>query len=357
MSRLRRRKRIQLLLIVIFVLFYGTVLTAWKTVFVNHTFLGNVTLPFNSSTIISNQSTDYYWSLEQTSPKSVFNALKFNESNSDDLDVMSLRDIFISVKTTKIFHRSRVDLIVKTWFALAKDQTFFFTDGEDAEYSAKTKGHLINTNCSSSHNRKALCCKMSVEFDTFIASNKKWFCHFDDDNYVNIPRLVKVLQNYDSSKNWYVGKPSIRAPLEILDPDNTQQKISFWFATGGAGFCISRSLALKMVPIASYGKFISIGEKIRLPDDVTIGYIIEYLLRTKLTVVEQFHSHLEPMKFIKPNSLSQQITFSYSKYGQEMNVIAVKSGIKPDSDPSGFISLHCHLFPTLKFKFNMNFDL
>lgn len=29
-----------------------------------------------------------------------------------------------------------------------------------------------------------------------------------------------------------------------------QQKIAFWFATGGAGFCISRSLALKMVPYA-----------------------------------------------------------------------------------------------------------
>lgn len=34
-------------------------------------------------------------------------------------------------------------------------------------------GHMINTNCSSSHNRKALCCKMSVEFDTFIDTNKK----------------------------------------------------------------------------------------------------------------------------------------------------------------------------------------
>lgn len=34
-------------------------------------------------------------------------------------------------------------------------------------------GHMINTNCSSSHNRKALCCKMSVEFDTFMETNKK----------------------------------------------------------------------------------------------------------------------------------------------------------------------------------------
>lgn len=45
-----------------------------------------------------------------------------------------------------------------------------------------TDGHMINTNCSSSHNRKALCCKMSVEFDTFLGTDKKWvfFCSIYD---------------------------------------------------------------------------------------------------------------------------------------------------------------------------------
>ncbi|KAL3214421.1 hypothetical protein MRX96_051479 [Rhipicephalus microplus] len=128
----------------------------------------------------------------------------------------------------------------------------FFTDASDPLYQLKTNGHLINTNCSSSHNRKALCCKMSVELDFFLDSNKKWMCHFDDDNYVNVPRLVKLLQEYDPREDWYLGKPSIRQPLEILARDSTkpQRKIAFWFATGGAGFCISRSLALKMLPLA-----------------------------------------------------------------------------------------------------------
>lgn len=34
-----------------------------------------------------------------------------------------------------------------------------------------------------------------------------------------------------------------------------QQKIGFWFATGGAGFCISRALALKMIPVAGWVPF------------------------------------------------------------------------------------------------------
>lgn len=43
----------------------------------------------------------------------------------------------------------------------------------------------------------------------------RWFCHFDDDNYVNVPRLVKLLDEYSPSVDWYLGKPSISSPLEI----------------------------------------------------------------------------------------------------------------------------------------------
>ena len=61
---------------------------------------------------------------------------------------------------------------------------------------------------------------MSVEFDYFIASNKKWWCHFDDDNYVNVPQLVKVLQRYNPLSDWYLGKSSIKQPLEINERDS-----------------------------------------------------------------------------------------------------------------------------------------
>ena len=60
--------------------------------------------------------------------------------------------------------------------------------------------------------------------------------------------------------------------------------------------------------INSGGKFISLGEKIRLPDDVTIGYIIEYILGKNLTVVPQFHSHLEPMKFLTTNIVKDHVS-------------------------------------------------
>ncbi|GAB6029227.1 hypothetical protein CHUAL_004995 [Chamberlinius hualienensis] len=269
--------------------------------------------------------------------------------NVNSNSLTRLDDIFISVKTTKKFHKNRVDVILKTWFNSAKDQTYFFTDDEDKEFERRTGGHMINTNCTASHNRKALCCKMSVEFDTYLESNKMWFCHFDDDNYVNVPRLVQLLQGFNPQEDWYLGKTSIRAPLSIMNRDNPKgPNISFWFATGGAGFCISRALALKMMPIASNGKFISIGDKIRLPDDVTVGYIIEHLLNVNLTVIKEFHSHLEHMKFINPESFSDQITFSYSKHGKELNIINI-DGLGLTEDATRFLSLHCHYFPDSRF--------
>ena len=52
-------------------------------------------------------------------------------------------------------------------------QTWFFTDSEDPEVLRKTNGHLINTNCSDSHSRTALSCKMGAEFDFFLRSYKR----------------------------------------------------------------------------------------------------------------------------------------------------------------------------------------
>lgn len=49
----------------------------------------------------------------------------------------------------------------------------------------------------------------------YFLSFSRWFCHFDDDNYVNVPRLVKLLDEYSPTVDWYLGKPSISSPLEI----------------------------------------------------------------------------------------------------------------------------------------------
>ncbi|KAK7498302.1 hypothetical protein BaRGS_00010562 [Batillaria attramentaria] len=258
-----------------------------------------------------------------------------------------ISDIFISVKTSGKFHASRLKLVTETWFILAREQTTFFTDTDDAEMNEATGGHLINTNCSSSHTRQSLCCKMSVEFDAYLESRKRWMCHFDDDIYVNIPVLVKLLQNYQHTEDWYLGKPSMRHPIEMEDPSNRGMKIVFGFATGSA-FCISRGLALKMMPHAGGGRLMAIGEKLRLPDDCVIGYIVEHLLNEELTVIKEFRSHLEALVLIKPYQLKKQITLSYSRRADgRQNVVNIE-GFTAEEDPTRFKSIHCHLFPTFR---------
>ncbi|UXI16013.1 unc-13 A-like protein [Sarcoptes scabiei] len=267
-------------------------------------------------------------------------------SSASSSSKIELNDIFISVKTTRIFHKSRLDIILDTWYKLAKNQTYFFTDSNEEEYRSKLGNHLVNTNCSASHNRKALCCKMSVEFDFFIASQKKWWCHFDDDNYVNVPRLLQLLQRYNPLEDYYLGKTSIKQPLELED-QRTKRKIHFSFATGGAGFCISKALALKMISVASNGRMISVGDRIRLPDDVTIGYIVEYILGKKLTQIEEFHSHLEPMALLDRNHFKDQISFSYFGNDLQRNVLSLNQIDSDQNDPTRFYSLHCYLFADL----------
>ncbi|XP_016158211.1 PREDICTED: beta-1,3-N-acetylglucosaminyltransferase radical fringe [Ficedula albicollis] len=201
---------------------------------------------------------------------------------------------------------------------------------------------MINTNCSAVHTRQALCCKMSVEYDKFLESGQKWFCHVDDDNYVNPRTLLHLLSAFSHSQDVYVGRPSLDHPIEAADhvqSDGSKTTVKFWFATGGAGFCISRGLALKMSPWASTA------ERVRLPDDCTIGYIIEGLLEVKLLHSPLFHSHLENLQRLQGESVLQQVTLSYGDPENKHNVVSVGGVFGLQQDPTRFKSVHCLLYP------------
>ncbi|XP_031624606.1 fringe glycosyltransferase-like [Contarinia nasturtii] len=257
---------------------------------------------------------------------------------------IQLHDVFLAVKTTQTNHAKRLNIISKTWFQMAREQTWFFTDANDDFYNMRLNKHLINTKCPKGHSRRALCCKMAAELITFLEHRKKWFCHFDDDNYVNIAQLQLLLSEYDSSSLWYLGKPSVASPLEVKLSETTDHRAQFWFATGGAGFCISRPLVQKMAPVIRNEKLMTISDRIGFPDDVTIGFIIEYLLKVPLTVIDEFHSHLEPLDQIPPQTFRKQISYSYAFENNAKNVVKV-DGFNERTDPTRFLSLHCHLFP------------
>lgn len=262
------------------------------------------------------------------------------------VEQLAPRDVFIAVKTTKKFHRARLDLLLETWISRHEEMTFIFTDGED-EALARRTGHVVNTNCSAAHSRQALSCKMAVEYDRFIESGRKWFCHVDDDNYVNVRALLRLLGSYPHTQDVYLGKPSLDRPIQATErvSENKVRPVHFWFATGGAGFCISRGLALKMSPWASGGHFMSTAERIRLPDDCTIGYIVEALLGVPLVRCGLFHSHLENLQQVPASELHEQVTLSYGMFENKRNAVHIKGPFSVEADPSRFRSIHCHLYP------------
>ncbi|XP_075609144.1 beta-1,3-N-acetylglucosaminyltransferase manic fringe isoform X1 [Balearica regulorum gibbericeps] len=261
---------------------------------------------------------------------------------------LTLGDIFIAVKTTKRFHQSRMELLLDTWISRAREQTYIFTDDEDDALKRRMGDHAIFTNCSAEHSHLALSCKMAAEFDAFLASGRSWFCHLDDDNYLNLRALLKLLSSYSATWDVYLGKPSLNRPIRASEtlPNNQTKSVHFWFATGGAGFCISRKLASKMVPWASGRNFLSTSELIRLPDDCTVGYIIECKVGGQLLPNALFHSHLENLQLISPSRLTQQVTLSYGVFENKLNVIELSGPFSHQEDPSSrFRSLHCHLYP------------
>ncbi|TMS36494.1 hypothetical protein L596_003644 [Steinernema carpocapsae] len=248
----------------------------------------------------------------------------------------------ITVKTTSKFHESRARDIADTWFQLAPENIFFFTDSFDDKLNKSLGGHLINTGCGKGHSRDRLNCKTNAELDLFTQRLSDWACHFDDDNYVNVKTLLNVLDLYDHNQDWYIGKSSTQRPVEL---DTKNGKVTFWFATGGAGICLSRALVRKMTKYVANGGFAKMGSYLSLPDDMLLGYLISHKLSVSLTTDNRFHSHFEDLALIDRFELAEQVSLSAGSYDKQVhNLVDVPVAFSTEIDKQRFRSLHCFLF-------------
>ena len=83
---------------------------------------------------------------------------------------------------------------------------------------------------------------------------------------------------------------------------------------------------------------------IRLPDDCTLGYIVQCTLGGHLQPCPLFHSHLEALQLLDAAQLPEQVTLSYSVFEEKLNVIKLHGPFSLKDDPSRFHSLHCLLY-------------
>lgn len=49
----------------------------------------------------------------------------------------------------------------------------------------------------------------------------------DDDNYVNVKTLVKLLSNYPHTQDMYIGKPSLDRPIEATERLGDNKMVGF----------------------------------------------------------------------------------------------------------------------------------
>jgi len=70
----------------------------------------------------------------------------------------------------------------------------------------------------------------------------RWFCHVDDDTYMNVVALVRLLRQYKHYADWYLGKPSISHPMTARLRGNSKATITMntTAATVTDGFYLSQ---------------------------------------------------------------------------------------------------------------------
>ena len=268
-----------------------------------------------------------------------------------------LESVHLSVKTTESLHDDRLSLLALTWFqTVPKDNLHIVTDVGNSSTLSFKGFKLYSTNCPQRHNHNALSCKSGVEYDLYYSAVDKgvtynWFCHFDDDVYVNTVALQKLLSSHNQYGYWYLGRWSVNRntrlpiPKQALVHFPNLKRNEYYFATGAA-YCLSGTLMRKMeVYLRGPKKFQSLSQFLGIPDDMVVGFVVESLLGYELTVVPTIHTHLEWLGSISPQELSHQVTISYGSYGKSQNVISLPHFLIPlHKDKTRFLSYHCLLY-------------
>lgn len=252
--------------------------------------------------------------------------------------------IFIGIKTSETgVHGERLPQIRKTWLkdALASEEIEikFFTHVQANHTNMIDDSSLmVETKCKSNE----LACKTGQVFSFYLQhSNASWFCSFDDDNYVNIPRLIQVLHEYEDGptrgKDVFIGR--------LTQMKSRSMNSTIRFGTGGAGYCINRNLVVRG------SQYYSVLESFRYADDVAVGYVTHQKLGVDITDDPLFHSHLERTvrtRISQADVIDKQVSFGHdNKNLYEFPYVDLPNTPilfpKEEEDPMGFRSLWCYL--------------
>lgn len=61
---------------------------------------------------------------------------------------------------------------------------------------------------------------------TLRCARCRWFCHVDDDNYLNVGSLLRLLSQHSHTWDVYIGRPSLERPLEAPQSPGTPHTVA-----------------------------------------------------------------------------------------------------------------------------------
>eukprot|EP00545_Synedropsis_sp_CCMP1620_P011710 CAMPEP_0119023890 /NCGR_PEP_ID=MMETSP1176-20130426/30839_1 /TAXON_ID=265551 /ORGANISM="Synedropsis recta cf, Strain CCMP1620" /LENGTH=366 /DNA_ID=CAMNT_0006979049 /DNA_START=125 /DNA_END=1225 /DNA_ORIENTATION=+ len=286
--------------------------------------------------------------------------------------------VFIGIKTSEVgVHGKRLPEIHKTWLKEALGEKRidirFFTEphrggnrsnknaSQAEEYNASMEDMqalLVSTpGCTSILCKTGAMFKYFLEYDTTDAvsgssmeSGKPrqnppaFFCNFDDDNYVLISNLLRVLKSYhdQGERNIYVGRKGNNDGFRLGEKFNNTL---VHFLTGGAGWCISREMLER-----GRQHFSFLHKLGQIPDDIAVGYVVQEKAGGKLVEDALFHSHLETglRKRLPKEEVAKQVSFGFNnKLDDRAFAITafpdIPIELSAQEDPLLFLSLHRYL--------------
>jgi fringe protein len=279
----------------------------------------------------------FYNSLFQTKPLN-----RINQSTN------SIRIMYV-IRTSSHFYQKRLIYLLQTWISIVKDDVFFVTDVLLPDIS-QNHSILTNKTCGSDvHSMSNLCCKTAHDFILFhhYASKYDWFCHFDDDQYVNVNNLKEYLSTFDSNRPYYIGRTSWS---DTLKRSKEPFPHPFWFATLGAGVCLSKRALKLLKPYTQIpSKFAAGCIRENYHDDIYLGFLLNGYLNISLTKATRFHSHLEKTFYKNKQTFlrtfATEITFGFRSPDRYPSFLPQL--YTSDTDPYRIRTLHCLLYTQL----------
>ena len=131
---------------------------------------------------------------------------------------------------------------------------------------------------------------------------------------------------------------------EPIELSYHNKKYKFYFLTG-ASLCISKKAAEMMQPWTVDNTFMKVAQELGVPDDVTMGFILNAMLGINLTQWDSMRHPYERLPSIE-EGLLQQVSIVYNPH----NVVNINSSLarfSETADPTRFHSLHCLIKPDI----------